>query len=313
IRLSYDTTLAIKEENNYYPFGLKHEGYNTVKSGVENKYKYNGKELQDELGQNVYAFGWRDYDPTIARFLKIDRFSEKYSELTPYNFTANSPLIYREIAGDSINVSRLMGFDRVTNGNATQRIINDLNAITGLNLSVNQTTGLIEYQRDANGNIVIRETNGTQEGSATARTDLINIINGPEINISGGGRSVTSGNEIAISSQQIDSFVNGTPSQLDNRTLGYGIVIMHEFRHTTAAGGAHDPPLGSNGTGPVVDRVNIYRRELDNNSTTTGTGQFGQRTQYYANPNGNTSSIDFQYQTVNRNGRTVTRNTAITF
>lgn len=111
----------------------------------------------------------------------MDRFSEKYSELTPYNFTANSPLIYREIAGDSINVSRLIDFDRITNGNATQTIINDLNAITGLNLSVNQATGLIEYQKDADGNAFIRETNDTQEGSSTARTDLINIINGQKL------------------------------------------------------------------------------------------------------------------------------------
>ena len=222
-------------------------------------------------------------------------------------------MIYREIAGDSINVSRLIDFDRITNGNATQTIINDLNAITGLNLSVNQATGLIEYQKDADGNAFIRETNDTQEGSSTARTDLINIINGPKINISGGRRSISAGNEIVISPQQIDSFINGTPSQLDQRTMGYGITVMHEFRHTTAGGGAHDPPLGSTGTGPVVDRVNIYRRELDNNLTTISRGQFGQRTKYHANPRNNSSSIDFQYQMVDRKGRTVNRNTKITF
>ena len=48
----------IIEENNYYPFGLKHQGYNAVVSSGGNstaqKYKFSGKELQDELGQNVY-------------------------------------------------------------------------------------------------------------------------------------------------------------------------------------------------------------------------------------------------------------------
>lgn len=33
--------------------------------------------------------------------------------------------------------------------------------------------------------------------------------------------------------------------------MGYGITVMHEFRHTTAGGGAHDPPLGSTGTGQL--------------------------------------------------------------
>lgn len=280
---------------------------------LDYKYKYNGKELEDELGKNTYAFGWRDYDPAIGRFNRLDRFSEKYNELTPYNYSANSPLIYREIAGDSINVSKLMGYDKVTNGNTTQKIIDNLKTITGLNLSVNQSTGQIEYEKDSNGNAVIRETDGTQEGSTTARKDFISIINGPEIEVSGGNRSVTGGNQIALSSKQIDSFINGSPPELDNRTLGYGMVLMHELRHTDAAGGASDPPIESTSRGPVVDRVNIYRQELDANPTTARNGQFGQRAQYNANPSGSKSSIDFQYQAVNRKGKTVTRNTAITF
>lgn len=269
--------------------------------------------MQDELGLNTYSYGWREYDPAIGKFNRLDRFSEKYSELSPYNYAANNPLLYREIAGDSINVSRLMAFDQVTNANTTQKIINDLKAITGLNVSVNQSTGLIEYQKDSNGNPIINQTNGTQVGSSTARNDLINIINGPEITVSGGRRSVTAGNEISIGPPQIDAFINGTPPELDNRTLGYGMVLMHEFRHTTAAGGAHDPPLGSTRTGPVVDRVNVYRRELDNNPSTIGSGQFGQRSQYHIDPNASVPSIDFQYKDVNRRGKTVTRNTAITF
>jgi len=66
------------------------------------KYKYNGKELQDELGLNTYDYQWRDYDAAIARFNNIDRFAEKYHSLTPYHFTANNPMFFREIAGDSI-------------------------------------------------------------------------------------------------------------------------------------------------------------------------------------------------------------------
>lgn len=50
VRLSYDKTFAIKEESNFYPYSLKQEGYNTIKTGVENKYKLLGQERQDELG-----------------------------------------------------------------------------------------------------------------------------------------------------------------------------------------------------------------------------------------------------------------------
>ncbi|WP_281925852.1 RHS repeat domain-containing protein, partial [Flavobacterium collinsii] len=94
IRLSYDTTLAIKEENNYYPFGLKQEGYNTVKSGVENKYKYNGKELQDELQLNVYDYSARNYDPALGRWMNIDPLAEQMRRFSPYNYAFNNPVYF---------------------------------------------------------------------------------------------------------------------------------------------------------------------------------------------------------------------------
>ncbi len=60
IRLSYadndgDGTISttannneIVEENNYYPFGLKHKGYNMDVNGRDHKYGFGGKEEQDE-------------------------------------------------------------------------------------------------------------------------------------------------------------------------------------------------------------------------------------------------------------------------
>ena len=104
IRLSYSkdpttNVLKILEENHYYPFGLKHANYNidlntfrqaTTSTAVQlkaaaipspidpvavilpYKYKYNGKELQDELGLNIYDYGWRNYMPDVARWTQID-------------------------------------------------------------------------------------------------------------------------------------------------------------------------------------------------------------------------------------------------
>ncbi|MGE6355318.1 RHS repeat-associated core domain-containing protein [Flavobacterium sp. NPDC079362] len=76
VRVSYaknpqSQVLEIIEENNYYPFGLKHKGYNDYLP-TANKYKYNGKELQDELGLNMYDYGWRNYMPDLGRWTQID-------------------------------------------------------------------------------------------------------------------------------------------------------------------------------------------------------------------------------------------------
>ncbi|WP_046759288.1 RHS repeat-associated core domain-containing protein, partial [Kordia jejudonensis] len=91
---------------NYYPFGLKHKGYNNNLIGRDHNYGYQGEEETNELGLDVIAYQWRDYDPVIARFNKIDRFSEKYYSISNYVFTSNNPILYHEIAGDSIGAGR---------------------------------------------------------------------------------------------------------------------------------------------------------------------------------------------------------------
>ncbi|EJL59334.1 RHS repeat-associated core domain protein-containing protein [Flavobacterium sp. CF136] len=101
IRLGYKNTgttsspiLQITEENNYYAFGLKQTGYNGVKYGVENKYKYNGKELQDELNLNVYDYRARNYDPAIGRWMNIDPLAEKSRRFNPYTYALNNPVYF---------------------------------------------------------------------------------------------------------------------------------------------------------------------------------------------------------------------------
>ncbi|QSW91513.1 RHS repeat-associated core domain-containing protein [Flavobacterium endoglycinae] len=97
VRISYDKTLAIKEESNFYPFGLKQEGYNMVKTGVENKYKYNGKELQDELGLNMYDMDMRQYDPAIARWVVHDPIV--HYDKSPYSAYDNNPIYWADPSG----------------------------------------------------------------------------------------------------------------------------------------------------------------------------------------------------------------------
>ena len=68
----------------------------------ENKYQYNGKELNEELGLDWNDYGARYYDPAIARFPSIDRFAEKFSFQSPYVYAANNPVKFIDINGDSI-------------------------------------------------------------------------------------------------------------------------------------------------------------------------------------------------------------------
>jgi RHS repeat-associated protein len=81
--------LDIIEESHYYPFGLKHSGYNTdvnLANGnlAAQNYKFQEQERQDELGLNWDSFKWRNYDPAIGRFMSIDPLAEKYNWMSCY-------------------------------------------------------------------------------------------------------------------------------------------------------------------------------------------------------------------------------------
>ena len=95
-------TTEIIEENNYYPFGLKHKGYNT-NIVSEHKWKYNGKELQDELDLNWYDLGARNLDHALGRFMNIDPRAEDYNFQSVYAFANNNPVRFVDINGEGVD------------------------------------------------------------------------------------------------------------------------------------------------------------------------------------------------------------------
>ena len=65
------------------------------------RYKFNGKELDPQTG--YYYYGARYYDPVVSRWLSIDPLAEKYPGLSPYNYTANNPVMLVDPDGKGTN------------------------------------------------------------------------------------------------------------------------------------------------------------------------------------------------------------------
>ncbi|AWG26261.1 RHS repeat domain-containing protein [Flavobacterium kingsejongi] len=164
----------IVEESNYYPFGMKHANYNDYAPpapGVANKgyqYKYNGQELQTELGLNMTAMDYRQYDNAIGRFNSMDVLSVLGMSMTPYQFGNNNPVSFSDPTG------LIAGGNPFMNGlwNNSPDNKNTIWTNNGYGSFVNQSyTGMVDIQ----------------DGMYT---DLTEVVNLPEISVSirpGGG------------------------------------------------------------------------------------------------------------------------------
>ncbi len=108
VRLSYTDNNGITEileENNYYPFGLKHKGYNDTTSPLGNSFAKQWKLGNKEFDQsfevlNTYDFGARNYDPTLARWSNIDNLAEEFYGYSPYNYVLNNPILMADPDGN---------------------------------------------------------------------------------------------------------------------------------------------------------------------------------------------------------------------
>ena len=151
----------------YYPFGLKHAGYNSdqlmyIKQGTTTKivpvpplfttsyqYKYNGKELQEELGLNLYDFGGRQYMQDLGRTTTLDPLAEKFYDLSPQSFLNNNPLRFIDPTGMEAEASGNTIDDRPTyRGGHWSDGVRGVNPDDDYRISKNGKSELIKKTKD---------------------------------------------------------------------------------------------------------------------------------------------------------------------
>ena len=186
------------EENNYYPFGLKHSRYNDQLREITEKqsysiqlediitekrsaqktlaipsnpdaedivlensgyqYKFQNKEWQDELGFNTYDFGARGYMPDIVRTPTLDPLAEKFYSFSPYSFLNNNPLRFVDPDG-----KQSIDFDKVNRNENSNSGFSDGPQYIASTV-VDNRGKIIDHKDDGDDNIYLNKRGGIVVG-----------------------------------------------------------------------------------------------------------------------------------------------------
>lgn len=89
------------------------------------RYGFNGKEVDKEGlggGSSTYDYGFRIYNPNIAKFLSVDPLLRNFEMLTPFQFSSNTPISAIDLDGLEARLSIYgSGVKRDIDGNIVEK------------------------------------------------------------------------------------------------------------------------------------------------------------------------------------------------
>lgn len=100
-RANSNNQLEIVRSQDYDPFGQILEGinYQNPSDTLRRKYFFNGKEYLITFGLKMYDYGKRQYNPRLGRYYQIDPKASWMPSWSPYVFSFDNPLRYRDYDG----------------------------------------------------------------------------------------------------------------------------------------------------------------------------------------------------------------------
>lgn len=253
-----DASSEIRREQNYYPFGLEHKGYNNVSYGVKNNLKtYQGQEFTEDLGLNTHEWRYRISDPAIGRFWQVDPLAEDYVYNSPYAFQENKLGMGVELEGLELQEWFNDLYDYATGaGTAKDQLAqsqganisdDEISARNAERLS-NGSAGATNALKELPGNLVEAGVESAKDGLIYIAPDAMEVYGEGTANVDKvQGEAVLSESYFMPNTGDVDDFGSGTNvgagvqvSSTDNTFDGEAGVNYHWSRKENSSLGLGD-------------------------------------------------------------------------
>lgn len=142
------------------------------------RFSFNGKENDNEIkGEgNQQDYGFRIHDTRLCRFLSVDPLTQKFPELTPYQFASNTPIQAIDLDGKEAF------FIHGTNSSPeawTPRLTYQISRIYTNSIHRDAT---FDWRRDVGGENLNRLRNGATDRSLAAMMLVVHVMNYRKVN-----------------------------------------------------------------------------------------------------------------------------------